>query len=48
MSQLDRTLGQFPAVERTLYSIEGDVEAFYEWLQRSPPDYYKSAPPTAP
>jgi spore germination protein GerM len=40
MSQLDQTAKQFPAVERTLYSVDGDVEAFYEWLQRSPPDYY--------
>lgn len=40
-SQLDRTAGQFPTVQRTLYSFNGDVEAFYAWLQGSPPDYYQ-------
>ena len=41
MSQLDRTARQFPTVQRTLYSFDGDVEAFYAWLQGSPPDYYQ-------
>lgn len=49
MNQLDRTLGQFPNVERTLYSFEGDVEAFYEWIQMgAPPDYSTPAPSTSP
>lgn len=39
-SQLDRTARQFPTVERTLYSFNGDVEAFYAWLQGEPPSYY--------
>lgn len=40
LSQLERTALQFPAVQRTLYSFNGNVEAFYGWLQRSPPDHY--------
>jgi spore germination protein GerM len=46
LSQLDRTAQQFPAVDRTLYSFDGNVEAFYSWLQRVPPDYYTPAPST--
>jgi spore germination protein GerM len=47
LNQLDRTLGQFPTIERTLYSFEGDVKAFYEWIQMgSPPDYYTPPPST--
>jgi spore germination protein GerM len=47
MNQLERTVKQFPTVKRTLYSFEGDVEAFYEWIQYgSPPDYYTPAPST--
>ncbi|MGK2948692.1 MAG: GerMN domain-containing protein [Acidimicrobiales bacterium] len=45
--QLDRTALQFPTVERTLYSIEGDVEAFYGWLQASPPAHYEPWPTVA-
>lgn len=40
LRQLDRTALQFPTVERTLYSFNGDVDAFYYWLQGTPPDYY--------
>lgn len=45
-SQLDRTARQFPTVQRTLYSFNGDVEAFYAWLQGSPPDYYQPSSTT--
>ncbi|HEY5156301.1 MAG TPA: GerMN domain-containing protein, partial [Acidimicrobiales bacterium] len=34
LNQLDSTARQFPTVERTLYSFNGNVEAFYSWLQR--------------
>lgn len=37
LAQLNRTARQFPAVRRTVYSFDGDVGAFYEWLQLSPP-----------
>jgi spore germination protein GerM len=47
MNQLERTVEQFPNVERTLYSFDGDVEAFYEWIQYgSPPDYSTPGPST--
>lgn len=44
-SQLNRTALQFPTVQRTLYSFEGDVDAFYYWLQGTPPDHYSPALP---
>ena len=37
LRSLDATLLQFPGIERTRYSIEGDEAAFYEWLQRGMP-----------
>lgn len=37
LAELDTTLRQFPAVKSTVYSFDGDVAAFYEWLQLSPP-----------
>lgn len=37
LAQLDRTARQFPSVKRTVYSFDGDVRAFYEWLQRPAP-----------
>jgi hypothetical protein len=37
LAQLDRTAKYFPTVRRTVYSFDGSVRAFYEWLQRSPP-----------
>jgi hypothetical protein len=37
LAQLDRTVTQFPTVDRAVYSFEGDADAFYEWLQRSAP-----------
>jgi hypothetical protein len=38
LAQLDRTARQFPTVERTVYSFNGSHAAFYEWLQREPPE----------
>src|SRR3990170_1131534 len=38
LAQLDSTATQFPTVERAVYSFGGDVDAFYEWLQRSAPE----------
>lgn len=38
LRQLDATVTQFPEIERAVYSFDGDVEAFYRWLQLSPPD----------
>ncbi|MBA3621883.1 MAG: GerMN domain-containing protein [Euzebyales bacterium] len=38
LSELDKTVKQFPTVDRTIYSLDGDVAAFYLWLQRVPPE----------
>lgn len=38
LAQLDATATQFPTVKRAVYSFDGDVAAFYEWLQLAPPD----------
>jgi spore germination protein GerM len=37
LDELDATLKQFPTVHSTVYSFNGNVAAFYEWLQRVPP-----------
>lgn len=37
LAQLDSTAKQFGATS-TLYSINGDLDAFYNWLQRSTPE----------
>jgi hypothetical protein len=37
MSELDATLKQFRTVKTTVYSFDGKVAPFYEWLQLSPP-----------
>lgn len=37
MAQLDTTLKQFPTIASTVYSFNGDVDAFYLWLQLTPP-----------
>ena len=37
LAQLDRTARQFPTVRRAIYSFDGSVSAFYEWLQLSAP-----------
>lgn len=39
LAQLDHTAKQFPTVRRTVYSFDGSVRTFYEWLQRSPPTH---------
>ena len=38
LAQLDSTAIQFPTVDRAVYSFGGDADAFYGWLQRTPPD----------
>ncbi|WP_127507775.1 Gmad2 immunoglobulin-like domain-containing protein [Actinoplanes solisilvae] len=37
LAELDHTLKQFRTVRTTVYSFNGDVAAFYEWLQREVP-----------
>jgi hypothetical protein len=37
LAELDATLKQFPTVRRTLYAFNGNVPAFYEWLQLEAP-----------
>ena len=37
LAALDATTLQFPTVDDVVYSFDGDVDAFYEWLQRGPP-----------
>jgi hypothetical protein len=37
LAELDTTLRQFPTVKLTLYSFDGDLTAFYDWLQMFPP-----------
>lgn len=37
LAELDTTLRQFPTVKSAVYSFNGDVAAFYHWLQLSPP-----------
>lgn len=37
LAQLERTATQFPTVRRAVYSLQGSISRFYEWLQRSPP-----------
>ena len=37
MAELDTTLKQYPTVKSTVYSFNGDVDAFYLWLQLTPP-----------
>ena len=32
LAQLDRTATQFGTVRRAVYSFDGDVDAFYQWL----------------
>ena len=38
LAQLDRTARQFSSVKRAVYSFNGSQRAFYEWLQREPPE----------
>ncbi len=37
LAQLDATIGQFGTSRRVVYSLGGDVDAFYAWLQRTTP-----------
>lgn len=37
LAEMNATLKQFPGVQSTVYSFEGDVAAFYEWMQMVPP-----------
>lgn len=37
LGQLNRTVLQFRTVHRVVYSFNGSVARFYEWLQLSPP-----------
>ena len=37
LAKLDRSATQFGTVRRAVYSFDGDVAAFYEWLQREAP-----------
>jgi spore germination protein GerM len=37
LAALDATTTQFDTVDRAVYSLEGDVDAFYEWLQMVAP-----------
>ncbi|PWK39430.1 Gmad2 immunoglobulin-like domain-containing protein [Actinoplanes xinjiangensis] len=45
LAELDTTFKQFATVHRTIYSLDGDVATFYEWLQLSPPE--NTMPPLA-
>lgn len=45
LDELDATLMQYPGITSTVYSFDGNVAAFYEWLQRVPPG--SPAPVTA-
>ncbi|MDH4078109.1 MAG: DUF333 domain-containing protein [Acidimicrobiia bacterium] len=38
LAQLDATIGQFGSFDRVVYSLGGDVDAFYGWLQLTTPD----------
>jgi putative hemolysin len=37
LAQLDATIEAFDGVDRALYALGGDVDAFYEWLQYDAP-----------
>jgi hypothetical protein len=37
LAELDGTLKQFSTVRSTVFSFNGDVDTFYEWLQRESP-----------
>jgi putative hemolysin len=37
LAQLDATVLQFESVNRVVYRLDGDVAAFYEWLQMEAP-----------
>jgi len=37
LANLNKTVLQFPAVDRVVYSLEGSADAFYSWLQMDSP-----------
>lgn len=37
LAQLDATVGELPEVDRAIYTLDGDADAFYEWLQMEAP-----------
>jgi putative hemolysin len=37
LAQLDATVAEFDEVDRAIYALDGDVDAFYEWLQMESP-----------
>ena len=37
LAQLDATVAEFDEVDRAVYALDGDVDAFYEWLQMEAP-----------
>lgn len=45
LDELNATLMQYPGITSSVYSFNGNVAAFYEWLQRVPPG--SPAPVTA-
>lgn len=47
LAELDATFRQFPTVRSTVYSFDGDIGAFYEWLQMVPPAPATPADPAA-
>jgi hypothetical protein len=47
MAELDGTLKQFSSVRSTVYSFDGNVDAFYLWLQLTPPTTDQGTPPQA-
>jgi hypothetical protein len=38
LAQLDGTVEQFSTVDEAIYSLDGDVDAFYAWLQLAVPE----------
>ncbi|MGH9198740.1 MAG: GerMN domain-containing protein [Acidimicrobiia bacterium] len=38
LAQLDSTAKQFPTVRKVIYSIDGDPDRFYSWLQLDTPN----------
>lgn len=38
LGQLDGTVEQFSTVDEVIYSLDGDVDAFYAWLQLAVPE----------
>jgi hypothetical protein len=47
LAELDATLMQFGTAATAIYSFDGDVAAFYEWLQRVPPTKEQPGPAKA-